>query len=223
MGERLASGEEVVGQRGERELVGAGVEALAAGLLRCDVRRRAPDHGQARGHVHRLAEAEVAQHRDHLLAGGGADGAEEHVGGLHVAVQHPALVQGGEALADLVDDRQRLRVAQPAELEPVRQRALVGVRHDEEGAFVVELTGVVDAHDVRRLHLAQEAALLDEALPDVEVPGPVVGQHLDGHRRVEVLVVGEPHGRERPGPDATAHRVTTETRGSGHVGIIVQG
>ena len=64
---------------------------------------------------------------------------------------------------------------------------------------------------------------LEEALADVVVAGPVVRQDLDGHRRVEVLVVGEPHGRERPGPDATAHRVATETRGSGHVGIIVQG
>jgi hypothetical protein len=76
---------------------------------------------------------------------------------------------------------------------------------------------------VRRLDLAEEAALLEEALPDVQVTGPVLREHLDGDRGVEVLVVGQPDGRERPRTDATAHRIPTETRGSGHPGIIVQG
>ena len=82
--------------------------------------------------------------------------------------------------------------------------------------------GVVHGDDVGRLDLAQEAALLEEPLADVEVARPVVGEHLDRDRRVEVLVVGEPHGREGSRTDATAHRITTETRGSGHPGIIVQ-
>ena len=156
-------------------------------------------------------------------AAGALDGAEEDVGGLHVAVEDAAVVQRGEPAADLGQDGQRLRGLERRQLEPVGQRALVGVRHDEVGTLVGELAGVVDGHDVGRLDLAEEAALLDEALADVEVTGPVVGEHLDRHRRVEVLVVGEPDGREGPRPDAAAHRITTETRGSGHPGIIVQG
>ena len=223
MVEGLAAGEEVVGQRGERELVGARVEPLAARLLGGDVGGGAADHRQPRGHVHRLAEPEVAEHREHLRAAGALDGAEEHVGGLHVAVQHAAVVQRREALADLAHHVERLRTVEGGQLEPVGERALVGVRHDEVGAAVGELARVVDGHDVGGLDLAEEAPLLEEALADVEVLGPVVGEHLHGHGRVEVLVVGEPDRGEGSRPDATTHRVATETRGSRHVGIIVQG
>ena len=45
---------------------------------------------------------------------GRLDGAEQHVGGLDVAVQDAAVVQRGEALPDLVDDVERLRARQPA-------------------------------------------------------------------------------------------------------------
>ena len=219
----LPPGEQEVGQRGERELVGPRVQPLAEGLLGRDVGRGAADHGEPRGHVHRLAEPEVAEHRDDVRAAAVLDRAEQHVGRLHVTVQDAAVVQRAEAPADLGQHGEGLRRLQRRQLEPVGQRALVGVRHHEERALVGELAGVVDRDDVGRLDLAQEATLLDEALADVQVAGPVVGEHLDRHGRVEVLVVGEPHGREGPRPDATAHRIPTETRGSRHPGIIVQG
>ena len=150
------------------------------------------------------------------------DGAEQDVGGLHVAVQHPALVQGVQAGADLPDDVERLRDGQRLVLQPVGERALVGIRHDQERAGVLQLAGVVDRHDVGRLDLAQEAALLDEALPHVQVLGPVVGQHLDRDRAVELLVVGEPDGREGARPDATSHGVATEPGGDRHTCIMLQ-
>jgi hypothetical protein len=68
-------------------------------------------------------------------------------------------------------------------------------------------------HHVRRLHPAQEPALLDEARAHVVVVGPVVREHLDRDRGVELLVVGEPHRREATGADAAAHGVATETVG----------
>ena len=92
------------------------------------------------------------------------------------------LVQGLQPEPDLADHLERLRRGQPPDLEPVGERALVGVRHHQVGPAVVELAGVVDRHDVRRLHLAQEPALLEEPLPDVVVLGPVVGEHLDRDR-----------------------------------------
>ena len=79
--------------------------------------------------------------------------------------------------------------ASPPVSEPVGQRALVGVAHHQVGPAVVELARVVHRHHVRRLHLAQEPTLVDEPLLHVVVVGPVVGEHLDGHRRVELVVV----------------------------------
>ena len=112
-------------------------------------------------------------------------GAEQHVGGLDVAVHDSLLVQRGQAEPDLADHLERLVARQAAGLEPVGERALVGVPHHQVGPAVVELAGVVDGHDVRRLDLAQEPALVDEPLLHVVVVGPVVGEHLDGDRGVE--------------------------------------
>ena len=120
VGVGLATGQQVVAQGGERELVGPRVQALAEGLLGGDVGRGAADHGEPRRHVHRLAEPEVAEHRHDLRAAAVLHGAEQHVGGLHVAVQHAAVVEGGEPATDLGDDRQRLRPRQRRELEPGR-------------------------------------------------------------------------------------------------------
>ena len=92
------------------------------------------------------------------------------------------LVQGTEAEPDLADHLERLVAGQAADLEPVGERALVGVPHHQVGPAVVELAGVVDRHHVRRLHLAQEPALVDEPLLHVVVVGPVVGEHLDRDR-----------------------------------------
>ena len=165
------------------------------------------DHRQPRRHVDGLAETEVADHGAYLdgLAARRLHGAEQHVGRLDVAVHHVPLVQRRQAEPDLADDLERLlaRQAPPhSVVEPVGERALVGVPHHQVGPPVVELAGVVDRDDVRRLDLAQEPALVDEPLLDVVVVGPVVGEHLDGHRGVEALVVAEPHRGEPARADA---------------------
>ena len=220
MGERRPAGEQQEGQGGEGVLVGARVGRLGGGLLRGDVGRGPGDHREPRGHVQRLAQAEVADHRADAVVLGAVDAAEQHVGRLDVAVQDVAVVQRLEPGTDLADHLHRLRRRQPLDVEPVGEGALVGVRHDQVGAPVVELARVVDRDDVRRLDLAQVAALLEEPLPDLVVLGPVVGEHLDRHRRVELLVVGQPHRREAAGADPAAHGVPAEPVGHGHAHIL---
>ena len=83
---------------------------------------------------------------------------------------------------DGADYLERLRTGEPVDLQAVRERALVGVGHDEVGPAVVELAGDVHADDVGGLDLAQVAALLDEAAADLRVLGPVLGQHLHRDR-----------------------------------------
>lgn len=63
---------------------------------------------------------------------------------LHVAVQHPVVVECLEPQPDLPDHLERLADRQPRDLEPVGERPLVGVRHHQVGAPVVELARVVD-------------------------------------------------------------------------------
>ena len=87
------------GQRGQGELVGPGVEVLPLRLLRARrttacrrsssaaTRRRAPC--RARGRRPSPGPRAVVL---------GVDGAEQHVGRLHVAVEHAALVEGVRAL-----------------------------------------------------------------------------------------------------------------------------
>ena len=137
-------------------------------------------------------------------------------------MQDVVVVQRLEAEPDLAHDLQRLADGEPVDLEPVRERALVGVRHDEVGPAVVELTRVVHRHHVRRLDLAEEPSLLDEPAADVVVLGPVVRQHLDRDGRVELLVVGEPDGGEAAGADPPPNDVPTEARGHGHGCIMLQ-
>ena len=50
-------------------------------------------------------------------------------------------------------------------------------------------------------------------MPDVVVLGPVVRQHLDRDRRVELLVVGQPDGGETAGADAPSDGVAAEAAG----------
>ena len=211
-------GEEQVGEGGQGVLVGAGVDALTLGLLGRDEGRRPRDHGQPRGHVDRLAETEVADHGADLdglapVIGRALHRAEQHVGRLDVTVHDSLLVQGGQAEPDLTDDLERLVARQAPGLEPVGERALVGVPHHEVRPAVVELAGVVDGDDVGRVDLAQEPPLVDEPLLHVVVVGPVVGEHLDGNRGVEALVVSEPHRGEPARADPTPHGVATDPGG----------
>ena len=82
------------------------------------------------------------------------------------------------------------------------QRPAVDVVHDKVGPAVRETADVVDLHQPLIMDPPHDARLGEEAVPDIAVGGPVVGQHFhrDGH--VQVIVMPEPNGRERAGADA---------------------
>ncbi len=83
---------------------------------------------------------------------------EQHVPGLHVAVDHAAGVRVRERLAHLGDQQQGgAAVEGPVALQPVLQVAVGEELGDEEDGVVV-LAVLVDAHDVRDRILASTDA-----------------------------------------------------------------
>ena len=106
------------------------------------------------------------------LAGGGRDAevgdadvavAVEHdVGRLQVAVQHAALVRGGDARAELPRDLNRLVLRDAADAAEQRGQILaVDVLHRQEAA-AVGFAEVVEAADVLVRHLSRDAQLVVE-------------------------------------------------------------
>jgi len=52
------------------------------------------------------------------------------------------------------------------------------------------------------MNSAHDPRLGEEAVTNVAVVGPVVGEHLDGHGNIQVIVMAEPHRGERPSTKA---------------------
>jgi hypothetical protein len=136
-------------------------------------------------------------------------------------VQDAAGVQVLEAATDLGDDPHRLGDLQGTGLDPVGEGAAVGVREHHERAAVVGLPDVVDADDVQRVDLAQEASLGQEAAPDVVVLDPVVGQDLDRDLGVQLLVPRQPDGRETTGTHPADQGVPADPRWLVHGAIML--
>ena len=126
--------------------------------------------------------------------------------GLRSRWTTPSAVRDLQPVGDREADRDRLldRVA-PAALDPpahaVLQRPAVGEVHDEVRPSVRKLVDVVDADDVIRVGPPEDARLLEEALPDLVVVRPVLGEDLDRDRSRERLVLGEPDRGERTRAD----------------------
>ena len=116
-------------------------------------------------------------------------------------------MQGLQAAADLDDDVDGLGHRQRLLLQSIGQRAAVGVREHEKGPAVLEFADVVDLDDVLGLHPAQEPALLEEPLPDRVVVPPVVGEHLDRHFGIQLLIVSKPYRSETARAQASSHDV----------------
>ena len=127
---------------------------LAGELLRRHVLRRADELvrgvGRGRGDAE-VGDADVALAVDH------------HVGRLQVAMQHAAVVRGGDAGAELPRDLHRLVLRQPADPAQQRRQVLaVDVLHRQE-AVAVGLAEVVEAADVLVRDLPRDAQLVVEA------------------------------------------------------------
>ena len=195
--------------------VRAGVDPLAGGLLGRHVGGCPDDLRQPAGVDHRLGHAEVRDQQPGL-ARRGVGGPEQQVLRLDVAVDDPLPVQHGETRRRLVDEVHDLLDRQPSPvLQQARQRAAIGVRHDEERG-PVDLADVVDADDVVGVGPAQDPGLLEEAVADVHSLRPVVGEALDRDVGGELVVVVEPDGGEPARPDPVHAPESTETLREGH-------
>ena len=223
--EGLLAGRELVEDRAERELVAAVVDRAAARLLRRHVTHR-PEHG-AGGRLRRrrvgpggragvepllplaravgdeLGEAEVEQLHE-------AVGRDHDVLGLEVAVHDPGGVRLREPVrhlgADVEDAAGCERVALGHQLA---QRLAVDELHHDVGQ-PGRLPDVVDRHDVRVAERGRRARLLREAPEAQRVGGEPLGQELDRHVAVQLLVVGPPDLAHAAGPDAGGQLVSAE-------------
>ncbi|RAO54305.1 hypothetical protein ONO86_01239 [Micromonospora noduli] len=211
------AGQHVVRQRADRVHVGAYVDPSAGdALLGRHVGGRAGDHCEAGRVRERLGQPQIGD--QHPVAGRG--GVEQHVGGFEVAVQHAAVVQDRHRPGDVGGDPQRRAHRHRPVAQPVGERAASGVRHHQVRPTVGQLTDVQHPDQMIGVDLPHEPGLLAEAPPDVGPLRPVVGEHLHGHRRVQLVVVRQPHGGERTGADGACDAVPANLRRDGHDRII---
>jgi len=126
----------------------------------------------------------------------------DDVSGLHVAMNEPRRVHGGERGSDRDADLQR-RVDREHTLgvEPVAERPSAHVFHRKpEDTFRRVLHQLEEAHDVRMLDAAERPRLLDDAL--AREIGELVGREQlerDGAELdAAVLLDREEHRREAP-------------------------
>ncbi len=121
---------------------------------------------------------------------------QQHVGRLDVAVDDARLVQRGGAARRLGGQRERVPHRQRAARPQIGEGPAGGVLHHEVRPAVREFPDVVDLHHPAGSGPAQQPGLGQEALPDVEPVGPVLGEDLHRHRGLELGVVREPHRGE---------------------------
>ena len=196
--------------------VRARVDGVAPGLLGAEVGGGA-HHGADLGEVlvgvggDGPGDAEVG---DLHLAGGG----DEHVAGLHVAVDDAVAVGeaegGGHVGADVGHP---VGVERALGAQDVRQRAAVDVLHDDE-VGAVRLAPVVDADDVGVVEVGGRRGLPPEPLDERRVGGELGEQHLHGDGPVEQLVAGEEHLGHAAAPEAPVQLVATVEDGGARVG-----
>ena len=171
---RRPAGQAVEEQRPERVDVGAAVERMSLRLLGRDVVAR-PEHPpglRQRGCVVDARDAEVGQL-------GVAIGGQEHVVGLHVAMDDAALVGVGERRGHLHGDRERLGDRQAAlQGDPLVQVASVDELADDERP-PVGLAAVDDRDDPGVREQRERARLALEAVDRVGRLEPPGVQQLD--------------------------------------------
>ena len=196
---RPAPGERLVTDRRERVDVDRRPGLAALELLGRHVGGGAQHRaaaGDARA-VGRRRDAEVDELRDRVVA-------QQHVGRLDVAVDHPVGVRVVERSAELARHARHPPRAQRAVAQRGRERLTGHVLHDDQHALVVD-RGVVDRHEVRVVQRRAELRLAHEALLDVS---RAVGmQPLDRHLAVETFVLAQQHGRHSPGAQMPEHAV----------------
>ena len=178
---RALAAERLVADRGERVDVGGRAGSATVELLGGHVRDRA-EHGAAArdlGPVGRGRDAEVSELRDAVLA-------DQHVPGLHIAVDDPLRVGVVERLAEVAHHGGHLLRPKRAAAQHPRQRLALHVLHDDQHALVVG-GGVEHRDQVRVVERSAELRLAGEAL--LHVDRAVGMQALDGNLPSEAFVL----------------------------------
>jgi len=162
--ERRRAGDAFVKEATKRVQVARGRGGAAFDELRREVVQAADELAFARElcRVGAACEPEVGEH-------GRAVRVEQHVRGLHVAVDHAARVQRVEPLTELGREPRRLGDGQ---WDPGRERATCVVRHDE-----VVVADLEDLDEVPRAALSRQPCLAREALLRRRIGAP---QNLQG-------------------------------------------
>jgi hypothetical protein len=186
--ERRLALEHLVEDAAERVDVGAVVEVGAVALLGAHVLRGA-EHLAGPGQLHGVEAAGDAEVED-FNDGGDADGLDEDVVGLEVAVEDAVLVRLAEALGDLPRELQALELGDAALLEPLGQ-ALAGQQlHDHVRAAVVGLAVLVHADRRRVAQLRGDLELAAEPDDELGVGQALAPDQLDRDLAIDLGVVG---------------------------------
>ena len=128
---------------------------------------------------------------------------EEDVLRLHVAVNDPGRVRGGECLHQVAREPQHLVDGQRAGGEAVGEGLALEEVHHVVGKPVA-LIGPVDRDDVRMLQPCKDPGLAEEPFPRHRC-GELGTEHLDGHRAVQSRVLRAVHDAHSPGGDPALH------------------
>ncbi len=135
---------------------------------------------------------------------------DEHILGLHVAVQHAGVMGPLQRPADLDPDRDGLSPRQATTSEPLGQRPAGQELHRDVGPPVGRVARGVDRHDVRmaRQGAHRQAFALEPG------PGPRVvehvGEHLQRHGAVELDLQRPVHHTEPAASDLSELDVTVD-------------
>lgn len=221
-GDRLAaegpsSGEHLVQDDPQGELVRETVDGTLLGLLRRHVGSRAEEHarsrldgdrrelpaGRPRSRGDQLGQAEV-EDLDATLAG------DHHVL-LQVPVHDARGVGGNQGLGDRARDAQGLPGLQRACREPLAQGHAVHELHRDE-AHSLLFADLVDGDDAGVVQGRGGAGLALEAAQALGAGGDLAGQHLDGGLAPELQVAGAIDLPHAPGAQGRQDLVGSEPR-----------
>ena len=164
------------------------VEVGPVALLRAHVLRRAEHLARARQlqGIDAAGDAEVEDLDDR----GDADGLDEDVVGLEVAVKNAVLVRLAEALGDLARELEGLELGHAALLEPLGE-ALPGQQlHHHVRPAIFRLAVLVHADRRRVAQLRGHLELAAEAGHELGVRQALAAHQLDRHLTVDLGVVG---------------------------------
>jgi hypothetical protein len=220
---RRLAGEDLEQHQAQRVHVGRRRDGRQArALLGRHVARRAHHEALREAGVVAVApagHAEVAQPRVEGRAVGARVGlgAEQDVGGLHVAVDDAALVGHGQSRRHVVHDPHGVALGHGAlGLAVVIEARALHQLHDQEHHAAV-LVDLDEVGDVRVPDLGQHARLATEAAELHVVEHGVGLEDLDGHGRVGAQLLGPEHLAVGAAAEAVGQAVAAEHgAGLGH-------